>query len=218
MKKLHVLNIGYPKTSTTWLWHMLTENNIMALHPYKENHKLIFGQSIDEYKKEYSYADITGNSCTAMLAIDRYVIKQLFEIDTVRASLIIRNPFEMLWSYYNWAGITIEDFETHCYNLYDQGWLLQPSKIVTRWKTIFGEERFKLFFYDDCLHDSENFFKNYCNQMTIPLGEYQILRATNRTNYSTTMPKLSKDLVKLINHEIELLELTVDKNLSAWKL
>lgn len=218
MKKLHVLNIGYPKASTSWLWHTLTENKIMSLHPYKENYKLFLGQSIEEYKQEYSYADITGNSCPAMLAIDRYVIQQLAEIDTVRASLVIRNPFEMMWSYYNRNKIAVEDFETHCYNLYDQGWLLQPGKIVTRWRNVFGNDRFKLFFFDDCQQDPSKFFRDYCDQMTIPLGDYKHINATNRTGYTAPMPELSKDLVALINREISLLESTVDKDLSNWKL
>jgi len=218
VKKLHVLNIGYPKTSTTWLWHTLTENKIVSLHPYKENFKLFFGQSIEEYKQEYSYADITGNSCPAMLAIDRYVIQQLSEISTVRVSLILRNPFEMIWSHYNRDKILTQDFETYCYNLYDQKWFLPYNKIITRWQSVFGNERFKLFFYDDAKQDSVKFFKDYCNQLTIPLNDYQHINATNRTVYTESMPKLSKNLIKLINQEIELLELTVDKNLSNWKL
>ena len=218
MKKLHVLNIGYPKTSTTWLWHTLTENKIVSLHPYKENFKLFFGQSIEEYKQEYSYADITGNSCPGMFAIDRYMIQQLSEIATLRVSMILRNPFEMIWSHYNRDEISIVNFETYCYNLYDQGWFLPYSKIITRWQSVFGNDRFKLFFYDDCCRDPDRFFRDYCDQLTIPMNNYQPIAITNKTVYNASMPRLSKNLVKLINQEIELLELTIDKNLSNWKL
>jgi hypothetical protein len=151
MKKQHILNIGYPKCGTTWCWDLLASQAWFSQPREKENYDLVYGiKTVKEYVYDYEKFDITGNFCTAMFAADRYIIQQLSEIPTISISLILRNPFDLYWSMYNFTKeYKHSTFDQSIKNLIDQGWFNQFSIILQRWLDAFSTERVRLFFYED---------------------------------------------------------------------
>jgi hypothetical protein len=163
MKTVHLLNIGYPKCGTSWLWDTLVYNSIFSDSGIKENTNLLIGQSINEYQQEYIKFNCSANFSTNLIRAEQYIIKQLSEIPNVKVSIILRNPSELMWSYYNFQNVTHTTFNNFCHEIYNQGWFLNYSLIIDRWQTFF-KDRFFIFYYEE-LKDNTNFLTNYCKTM-----------------------------------------------------
>jgi hypothetical protein len=217
MKTVHLLNIGYPKCGTTWLWDTLVYNSIFSDSGIKENNNLLIGQSIDEYQQEYIKFNCSANFSTSLIKAERYVIKQLSEISNVKVSIILRNPPELMWSYYNFLNITHTTFNSFCHEIYDQGWFLNYSLIIDRWQTFF-KDRFFIFYYEE-LKDNINFLNNYCKTMGFSATNLQVLAPTNTTNYrNLRRPELDNQMIDNFNRTVYDLQDTTDRNLSQWIL
>lgn len=201
MKHIHVLNIGYPKCGTTWLWNALVANNSVANHPIKENYSLTTGTPVSDYCNQYT-ADITANFCTANIVLDRYVIKQLAQRPQIKASIILREPKQLLWSTYTFTEITDIDFVGWCYRMCDSKFFINAAQIIDRWQTDFGD-RFKIFLYDELKHDNKQFYLNYCKQMGLSPGQAQMPNKTNVTRYKNEMPEIDQDLENLLKLQFE---------------
>ena len=196
MKHQHILNIGYPKCGTTWLWDTLVSNNSIADHIEKENYSLITGTSVAEYCNQYT-ADTTANFCTGNIVLDRYVIDQLAQLPQMRASIIIRDPIQLLWSVYSYHKISHTDFVSWCYVMCDSKWFINPAQIIGRWQNSFGD-RFKIFWYDDLKQDNQQFYLDYCQTMNIDPKHARMLSKTNVTRYTNDMPEVDQDIVDLL--------------------
>lgn len=209
MNQSHIINIGYPKCGTTWLWEMLEKNSSIAYHPVKENHCLITGTSVVEYCNQYSH-DVTANFSTALISVDQYVIEQLASIPQMKASMILRNHTDLFWSLYTFTQVEKFrgiDFQTWCYQTYDTK-MFSTSLVISRWKKHFGD-RFKIFWYDDLKKNNLEFYLDYCNKMQLNPGNSLLSKPVNVTTYTRPMPCLDKDLVDLLKLE--------DKKLESYK-
>jgi hypothetical protein len=214
----HILNIGYPKCGTTWLWKLLAQQPWFSSEMEKENTKLITGTAVSDYIKTYTAHDITANFAPSNFALDRYVIKQLSELPTLQASLILRNPYDLYWSLYNFLPnpntVTYDNFVD---NLANQSWFNRPAHVIKRWQQFFGEDRFCIFFYDDLQKNRMDFFRDYCKHMRLPDAVIQDLDPTNITQYTFTNMELNPKLITMINHEIDNLQACVDHDVLKWK-
>jgi hypothetical protein len=218
MKYNHILNIGYPKCGTTWCWKLLTQQSWFSQPREKENKDLIIGSTIKEYITSYQNYDITANFQTNNFALDRYVIKQLSELPTVNVSIILRNPFEIQSSLYNFLPDNrTMDYNTNFINLIDQSWFTKTSHIIKRWQQYFDANRFHIFFYDEIKENGDNFFIKYCHQMGLPLPTIQDSQPVNETRYVYTQNSADKNVVSIINQEIEKLQDCVEYNVLKWK-
>ena len=207
MNLTHILNIGYPKCGTTWLWDTLVSNKSIANHSEKENYALIEGTSVVNYCKQYT-ADVTGNFCPSNIALDRYVIEQLAHLPQMKASIILREPTQLLWSLYTFLKINDIEFVEWCYRMCDTKWFIDPARIVGRWQHSFGD-RFKIFWYDDLTQNNQQFYINYCRTMGLDPGPAQMLDKINVTYYKDKMPELDQDLANLL--QLKFKELMVYK-------
>ena len=218
MNKRHILNIGYPKCGTTWCWELLTQQTWFTAPREKENDDLILGVTVADYTKSYIDTEITANFATANFGVDRYIIKQLSELPSTTVSIILRNPFDLYWSLYNFLpspdNLTYNDFVS---NLINQSWFHRPAHIIKRWQQFFKKDKFHIFFYDDIQKNSSDFFNNYCKQMQLPEPVILDNREINVTRYNQKYTELSSKLVTLINQEIDNLQLYVDYNVLKWK-
>lgn len=196
MKHTHILNIGYPKCGTTWLWNTLLENNSIAYHHEKENISLFTGTPVVDYCNQYA-ADVTANFCTGNIALDRYVIKQLAQVPQIRVSIILRDPTQLLWSTYNFLKISNFDFDEWCYQMIDTKWFINSAQIISRWQHSF-DNRFNVFWYDDLKRDNKKFYYDYCQVMELDPGPAIILPKNNVTAYKGNIPELDQDLVDLL--------------------
>lgn len=227
MKNKHILNVGYPKSGTSWCWSMLEQQSWFSIPPYipehaligsKENYALLLGEAVDDYIKRYNNWDITGNFCPAMMSIDRMVIAQLAEVESIAASIILRNPYEVHWSLYNFLpGEQKLTFDAATAQLIAQGYFDRMHLIVQRWQQIFTKERFKVFYYDDLCADSKKFFANFCLELDLPVPKILDIAPDNVTKYTQLDCKLSNQTIATINKNIDDLEKVVERDLSSWK-
>jgi hypothetical protein len=219
MKNQHILNIGYPKCGTTWCWDSLASQSWFSQPREKENHDLVAGiKTVKEYVYDYEKFDITGNFCTAMFAADRYIIQQLSEIPTISISLILRNPFDLYWSLYNFMReYEHSTFDQSIKNLIDQGWFNQFLIILQRWSDAFSTQRFELFFYDDLVSNQKHFIDNYYSRMNLPAPTNFIQESSNVTRYQNKkQPDIDPKLTLIINQDIKNLQSIIDKDISHW--
>lgn len=212
MKKAHILNIGFPKCSTMWLWKTLIHNNSVSRQQDKENNSLIRGVAFEEYCKQYT-DDVTANFCPMMIAVDRYIIKQLASVPQVRPSIIIRDPIFMLWSmynflhegtvYYSMKSINPSNFENFCYTMYDSKWFVSLELVVNRWRSEFGD-RLQIFMYDDLKKDNHAFFQDYCARMGIDPGPGLLLPPDNMIDFqeNNSFSDIDRDLLESIQNEM----------------
>ena len=221
MKSSHIINIGYPKCGTTWVWKVLTQQEWFSHPREKENADLTNGIStVDQYSKDYVNYPITANFDPSLLGIDRYMIHLLSEIDTVNVSIILRNPFDLYWSLYNFLIRRHRNsytFSESIVDLHGDGWFNQTNLILSRWMEFFPPNRFKIFFYEDLKSNPEIFFLNYCSQMNLPVPAILDLQKINVTAYQYSNNLISNDLVALINYDIDQLQSVIDRDISHWK-
>ena len=216
MNTTHILNIGYPKCGTTWCWNVLTQQTWFTATREKENVDLMTGTTVEDYIKSYRDSEITANFAPSNFALDRYVIKQLSKISTTQVSIILRNPFDLYWSLYNFLP-NDKIYSDYVYNLITQNWFHSSLHIITRWQQFFGKDRFHIFFYDDIQKNNFNFFNNYCKQMQLPDPVILDASLVNVTQYTHEFTKLHPELVTLINQEIDNLQTCVDYDVLKWK-
>lgn len=218
MQHKHVLNIGYPKCATTWLWDQLASQSWFSSTREKENYDLIRGVSVKNYVEEYSKLKITGNFCPLYHALDRYIIDQLSGNKNIIASMILRNPFDLYWSLYNFlnkdSNIT---YSAYVRRLIDQQWFNQFYKIIDRWQTYFSPDQFFVFSYDDIAINQEEFLINYCNTLELPIINTSNKIKSNVTRYRYSNNLLDDDLIVKINKDIELLGPQVSFLTEHWK-
>ena len=222
MKKIHLLNIGYPKSGTSWIWEHFCKLPEISIPMEKENKRFFSGQPLENYIACYNKWDMTGNFFTYNFALDRYRLKQLSSIDTARASFILRHPVDLAWSLYFFLKIDQSQttFPEYCIQLLDQSWFFSAHKIINRWQEQFGE-RFHIFYYEDFVKDNKQFFSVFCQEMldldcnTIEFNNTLI----NSTNYcGQHKPYIGPVLTNRFNMHIEELQKVVDKDLSHWRL
>ena len=215
MRQKHILNIGYPKSGTTWVWeNLLYLDGFRAPHD-KENLALKHGQSIQEYIDSYVDYDITANFDVSMFYADRYIIQQLSTFPQIDVSIIFRNPFEIFWSHYNYLKIDMP-FNEFAGLLVSEGWFTDMSKIVQRWRQYFGEKRVNLFFYEDLVADRLEFFRVYCRTMGLPEPRTLTYMGVNVTKYYQQAQMLDQWIVDQTNQHIIGLQELSGRNLGHW--
>lgn len=218
MNNKHILNIGYPKCGTTWCWHMLAQQTWFAVPREKENNDLIRGVTVADYAKSYINTEITANFSPANFAVDRYIIKQLSELPTTTASIIVRNPFDLYWSLYNFLPpLRYQNYNDYVSNLIQQSWFHRPAHIIKRWQQFFTKDKFHIFFYDDMQKNSCNFFHDYCEQMQLPHPIIRHSEKVNVTRYNQKYTQLSPAVVAMINQQIDNLQSCVNRDVLKWK-
>jgi hypothetical protein len=217
MKSRHILNIGYPKCGTSWCWNMLENQPWFSTPREKENLDLQKGMVVNDYLQYYQECDFSANFTPGNFALDRFIIQQLSEHPTVGTSIILRNPFEIYWSLYNFMPHSFNSYNAYVDNLITQGWFNQTSLIITRWRHFF-ESRFQIFYYENIKQDSNKFFDDYCCRMQLPDPVVLDSSLVNVTKYGRRPSEaLSAKIVKIINQNIEDLQIIVEQDLSRWK-
>lgn len=217
MKSKHILNVGYPKCGTSWCWQVLNQQSWFSAPREKENLDLMKGITVDDYFQSYQDYNITANFTPGNIALDRFIIKQLSEQSTVGVSIMLRNPFEIYWSLYNFLPHTFDSYNGYVDNLITQGWFNQTNLIIKRWKQFF-ESRFQIFYYEDIKLDSVKFFNDYCQRMKLPEPVLLDTDSVNVTKYGRRpTEELNATLVQVINQDIDNLQTVVGQDLTRWK-
>jgi hypothetical protein len=217
MKNKHILNIGYPKCGTTWLWDQLVLQPWFTSVTNKENDDLCKGIPVAEYSKIYLDSSITANFCPVNFALDRYLINQLSLNTHVVVTIIFRNPFDFYWSWYNFLGQQSVKYSDFVRGMIEQKWANQFFKIIDRWQRYFSPDRFFAFSYDELTNDPSQFLKNYCKTLNLPDPITINTGKINVTKYTYSNRSLDSDLIDIINNDIDLLQQKVSFPVLHWK-
>ena len=233
MKKLHLLNIGLPKTGTTWLFKQIEKQSWFdQTNIVKENNLIEKDQNFEQYISKYCNYDYTANFNTRFHTLGSSYIKLLRNIESSRVSIILRNPFEQLVSYYYHCINCFPSYKQKGYEDPDKSlfeWtqdylqikaLTDYSKIIDRWMNFFPN--LKIFVYDDLLNDPDTFLQKYSEDMNLPLcknidptpilvGNYNIDLEGRQAFRSKFNDKITKICVDLANKNY-----IKDKTMKKW--
>lgn len=212
----HIVNIGYPKCGTSWLWTHLAhvfKTNYDILD--KENSILLDQPNIDVYIEHYRHQKTSMNFQTHLFEIDQSLIKQISCIAS-HVSVILRNPYELAQSWFvhlNYSG----SHEQFLWFLFDQKFL-HMADIVTRWQQN-SDKQLGIFFFDHLQQDPQGFLENYLSFCNSKLALDQTVDYSLPTNQ--TKDKIQFDFSyeyrQKINDQIARLEQVAGKNLSHWR-
>ena len=228
MIEKHILNIGPPRSGTTFIWENLCHQSwFHHIASDKENYLLLEnGCDIDNYCNFYNQYQISGNFSPTMVYFDRYLIQALRKIPNVCISVIIRDPISWTISQLQFTNTKIGDFNKALQHLKT----LHLAKFINRWKQEFGEVN--IFFFEDLVKDSSKFFTDYCQKMNLPdveifietemkpgdstteLSTSRCRSIPNSTYQEVSISPASKKL--LIQYISDLEELT-NRSLYHWK-
>lgn len=213
MIEKHIVNIGYPRSGTSWLWYHAD----FEPKQDKENQILMTTLDFKRYVDYYSQYKISANFQTNLLVVDTEIIK-FVQAHATHISLIVRNPYDFVERYYDWISANSPTDPTD-FIVY-QG-LLNYHDIFQRWKP--GSQKFGLFFFEDLELDPDGFYKNYmyfCNE-PIPIAKMSNIDYTIKINANPKFKKSKIEFttaqIKYINNEIDRFQMLINKNLSHWK-
>lgn len=219
MQNKHILNIGYPRSGTTWLWENLCEQSWFdGREIIKENQQLIKNScNIDDYCDTYSKFNISGNFYPAMIFFDRYLISSLSKVPNTHVSIILRDPISWMISQLQFTDTQFDNFDKRVASVLDQKIMLHPTILIKRWRNYFRD--INVFFYDDLKQNPGEFFKDYCQKMGLPAVEKcnKEIRNSSRPNTSCNSFDLSIETKQKLNQSISELEVLTNKSLNHWK-
>jgi hypothetical protein len=241
MKKIHYKNIGLPKTGTTWLWEQLITNpDIDMFHSMQKfnsikklhnlNNKFEFNgvpkearfNSKEEYLDFYSKYDISVNFDTwfyKFISADSSTWENQIIKESSHISVSLRNPYEILNSWYNFFEASFSNAET--FKNLDKN---KRFYHLTAYKTMFDaltlcKDKVKILFYDDIKNDHEKFLREVCDFIGISYN-YDPLNSTRvigHTIYNDTLTIDDEQLIMHINENICHIEDFTQRDLTHWK-
>lgn len=208
----HIVNIGFPKTGTDWLWSHAGFGPLSA----KENRILMQELDFDKYIKHYSQYRVSANFQTNLWHVDREIINFVHQHAT-HITIILRNPFDFVQSYFDWIYVGQEPQSLLNHIVYSG--FMQYRDIVDRWNT--NDNRFQMFFFDDLENNPFKFFQDYMAFCQIPVEQNKNINYNVKINANrkTTKAKLkfSADQVNFINNQVDRFQPLVNRDLTHWK-
>jgi hypothetical protein len=212
MIEKHIVNIGLPRSGTSWLWHCAG----FEPHGDKENTILMKGLDFDWYIKYYNKYQVSANFQPNLWCVDREIIRFVHQHAT-HITFIVRNPFDFVERYVDW--IRHEQEVAVLVDFILSRKFINYKDIADRWSA--GAVKFQVFFFDDLEQNPSAFFKDYATFCQLPVAE------NNMFNYNTVVnanPKQEKikiaftdKQVAMINSEIDRFQSIVNRDLTHWK-
>ena len=212
MIEKHIVNIGYPRCGTSWLWRCA---KFEPVHD-KENKILMTDLNFDRYQAHYNQYQVSANFQTNLWHVDREIISFVHQ-HASHISIILRNPYNFSERYFDW--IHRPQNQSDLVNYIVSAGFLNYYDVVTRWMP--GARKFKIFFFEDLESSPQQFFEDYMSFCELPIANSQHINYNTKINAN---PKLKKTTIEFtenqilfINQEIDKFQQLVDRNLSHWK-
>lgn len=218
MKKIHLLNIGFPRCGTSWLWANLNKHPGINFHSFvKENDFFFNDKNFINYQDQFLPYEISANFNPNLWMIDQELIKFLGNYAT-HVSIILRNPYSFAERYYDF----IKHNQSH--NEFIE-WLLfnrffDYSNIVRRWtNNLPSNTIFKIFYFDDLEHNPTDFLSKYFEFINIDVIIDDTHKQRINQNLKTEKTKLTftDEQKSIINNYIDNFSQLSEKNLTNWK-
>ena len=209
--KKHIVNIGYPRCGTSWLWtHMDVEPK-----NDKENRLLTTDLDFDQYITYYNQFDVSANFQTNLWCVDREII-HFVQTHASHITLVVRNPYDFIERYYDWIDGELNPKEV--LNFITTAGYVKYHDVVQRWKP--NSKNFKIFFFEDLESNPSQFFQNYMSFCELPIAKNQNINYNKKINVNPKFKKTSLEFTNIqinyINQEIYKFQQLVDKDLSHW--
>lgn len=201
---IHYVNIGLPKTGTTWLYKNLKRSTEIDYNKAKEPPVSLLADQ-NQYCSYFSGYTNSVNFQTNLWKID-YDQMTFLKTYASHISIILRNPYTYANSMYNFHNSKNEHSEY--INSIKQ--YLDYTEILKRWQT----EKLKVFFYDDICNNPQDFMDKITSYIGIdPIKVHK--EHVNVTRYydSLIFDNNTKDV---LNYYIIKLENFLDLDLKNW--
>jgi Sulfotransferase domain len=219
MKKIHYCNIGYPKTGTTWLYENLCQHPEIDHDYIKENYFLLEPfLDLENYVMPYEQKEISLNFNTHQWRMHPKLINYLDQYAT-HVSLVIRNPFIWLDSYYNFCinkgmypdNLSTHDFFQQCtkFKFFDY------ISTIKKWRKHLYKNKLHIFFYDDLCVDPHKFYIKILDMLCLPHQEPNLNKILVTDH--TIKHQFSYEQIQKLNQHITELEEFEDIDLTHWK-
>jgi hypothetical protein len=212
MIEKHIVNIGFPRCGTTWLWHHA------KFEPFddKENQILMTSLDFDQYVNYYKKFRVSANFQTNLWHVDREIINFIHQHAT-HISIIVRNPYDFVARYYDW--IQTSQCQSELVQYIISAGYVRYSDIIARWRS--DSLKFQIFFFEDIESDPEKFLNDYLKFCNLPVVKNNQIDYNKKKNPSIkpqrTLLTFTPQQVEYINQEIDKFQLLVDRDLTHWK-
>jgi hypothetical protein len=219
MKKIHLLNIGLPKTGTSWLFREIGKQNWFdQKNIQKEIQIFQKKKNLSDYINLYSKFNYSANFNNSSYILGAHYIESLKSIKSCKISIILRNPYEYFWSFYqqdvkeNFNNKVQKDFLMWAHDLIEIKAYSDWSKSINRWLRFFPN--LKIFYYDELKKNPIKFYLNYSEQMNLPESK-NISTTPNNVNSFLISKEIKYDFIKKNKNKIEIIltDLKNNKNL-----
>jgi hypothetical protein len=212
MIEKHIVNIGFPRTGTTWLWRCV---GFDPSHD-KENDILTADLDLDQYVNYYSQYQISANFNPNLWCMDREIIKFIQQHAT-HITLIVRNPFDFVERFFDFVH---QDEEVAVLTEFlVSGGFVNYKDIVDRWS--YESAKFKVLFFEDLERDPITFFNDYLDFCQISIAKNKIIDYNVKVNANPKQEKIrlnfTDNQIRVINQEIDRFQTMVDRDLTHWK-
>lgn len=254
MKEIHFQIVGFPRTGTTWLWNSLINNRkIFETTSFKEKSQLrekllkelkenvwqeqnldLLLKDSSEYTEQYKKYNITLNFRPLTFLLGRQHIEKIAKY-TTHAAIIMRNPYEILDSFYNMQiniarRPDLDEFSNSSgYEKFSIDWMTYKKSnphargnnaedvlnfyikqfdffnTVCRWLEF--KNKFKIFYYEDLLAEPATFYKNVCDFIMLEPNN-EIKKSVNSTS-EITQNKIVK--FNYLPYQIETINRQIDQ-------
>lgn len=206
MKLKHYANIGTAKSGSTWLFENLLKSNAIDYNKEKEIKYNIFlnEKNYTEYFKKFNFS---LNFQVASWGIDLRQISFIKRHST-HCSIILRNPYQFLDSFYNFIKVTETDGDSFVESIADH---IRYADMLKRWH---DHDNFKIFYYDHMCSNSQNYLNSVTDYLNI--DRLIALGAINKTSYIKNI-NLNHFSINQIEQEITKLEDFLQKDFSHWR-
>lgn len=212
MIEKHIVNIGFPRCGTSWLWKNANFNPRFD----KENQILMTDLDFDHYLNYYKRYNVSANFQTNLWQVDKEIIQFVHSCAT-HISIIVRDPYNFVERYYDWIHKSQEQSVLVDYIVYDG--FIRYHDIVNRWKPKLS--KFKIFFFEDLAADPGQFFEDYMSFCEITVANSKNINYDEKINVNPKNKKtkiiFTEKQINYINQEIDKFQTLVDRDLTHWK-
>jgi len=217
MKHIHYVNLGYPKTGTTWLFDNLIQYPGIDYDGIKENLYLPnIGYPLDPYINYYWSYNISLSFAPSQHMLDSKQYKDLNQLAT-HFSIVLRNPYQIVSSLLNRCGA--KNFNSYTKDLIKLNFF-DYQRVVARMISSGLTKPILVLYYDDIEKNPIGVLKTVINHLELPVHQDFFNSYTNtkinNTNYTQEI-SFDHEETTVINQWIDRASEYFNKNLEHWK-
>lgn len=217
MKRIHYVNLGYPKCGTTWLFDSLSRYPGIDYRGRKEYHYLEdIGEPFNKYVDYYKPYEVSMGFSPSYIYLDS---KQFIDLNTCTThfSIILRNPYEIANSLFNFSP-TIKNADSYVRDLIKINFFNFPQVISRVQRNI--TKPILVLYYENIVSNPANVINQVVDYLGLDYSaEYFLTFANKKINTTTYTRNLTfSDSEKVVLNEwIDQTSDYLHTDLSGWK-